>query len=84
MPNGGVPLHMVVRPPQSDLVIHCEEAHLSIYRKTEWDADGTDASPIATLDEAACGGIAWFLQHWIVDKELLQPGYNLPGFEFEY
>ena len=86
MPNGGVPINMVIHPHESDLVIYCYSGLLSIYQKDVWDAEGTEGKPLAQLSERECGALAWFLEYWISDKRKLAPGYNqrLENFKFSF
>jgi hypothetical protein len=87
MPNGGVPIHMVLYPKDnSPYVIYCKAGQMSLYDRDAWDREGIKGKPLCvfTGDEGAT--IAWFLKHWLGD-DALQPGYSMRdrvNAEFEF
>ncbi len=68
MPNGGVPMHMVLTPAQgTSVVLYCKGAELRIIRRDDWERQKADAAPLATL--SACEGrvLERFLRYWLQD-----------------
>jgi len=79
MPNGGVPIHMVLHPSKGEgCVLYCHGGTLHIYDQPEWNARGARGTPQATLSEADCAALAWFLRYWLGDARL-KPAYEMPG-----
>jgi hypothetical protein len=71
MPNGGVPLHMILRPKQCrNIVIYCYGGEMRLYSQSEWDAKKSDGTPMATLTESEGAALAGFLQYWLGDWRL--------------
>lgn len=81
MPNGGVPMNMVIRPRGSSIVIECRGAEVRIFDRAQWETGG--AEPIAELSTEDAGALAWFLAYWAGEKRV-QPGYRREGFDFDY
>jgi hypothetical protein len=70
MPNGGVPLHMILRPRDgSPIVLHAEGAKLAIHSADLWDRDKTNAAPLAVISEAEAFVLSRFLRYWLADTE---------------
>jgi hypothetical protein len=51
---------------------------LRIYLSADWDKRGTEADPLAAMDQREAGYIAWFVKYR-VGEDKLQPGYHKPG-----
>lgn len=84
MPNGGVPMHMVLYPKDgSEIVIYCHAGDLKIYTRKAWDEIKSQAQPLATLSESEGAAIAWFLRYWLGDGRLA-PGYNMRDVNAEF
>ena len=70
MPNGGVPLHMVLEPKHSsEWVVYCRAATINVYAKDEWHARGSAGTPVLSVDEKEARALVGFLGYW-----LHQPG----------
>jgi hypothetical protein len=68
MPNGGVPMHMVLIPIQeSGVVLYCQGAELRIISKADWDAQKANAPPLATLTPKEGLVLERFLRYWLQD-----------------
>ena len=66
MPNGGVPMHMVLRPQSSRAhVVYCEGARMKIFTKDAWDQRG---EPEVVLDEKEAKAVQRFLRYWAQDS----------------
>jgi hypothetical protein len=77
MPNGGVPMHMILYPREgSDTVLYCEGGVLRIFDRAEWDLRKASGAPRATLSEADGAALAWFLRYWLGESRL-RPGYQM-------
>lgn len=85
MPNGGVPLHMVLHPRDgTETVVYCEGGRIRLYKRSDWDAGGRDATPSLELTEDEGRAIAWFLRYWLGERTL-RPGYQMrPMVEAEF
>lgn len=84
MPNGGVPIHMVLYPRSGDVVFYCVAGELRVYQREEWARDRATAQPICVLSTSEAGALAWQLKYWLGDGAL-QPGYRMSGrLEAEY
>ena len=77
MPNGGVPINMVLRPKHGEVVIYCHAGDLRVFAREAWEKEGSDARPIFSLTRAEAGALAWQLEHWL-DGTHFRPGYNMP------
>lgn len=77
MPNGGVPMHMVLYPTDgAHTVVYCHAGIVQIYDRAEWDANKSKGVPRLTLTEPESAALAWFLRYWLGEARL-QPGYNM-------
>lgn len=76
MPNGGVPIHMVLRPRAGSVVIYCVGGAMAVFDRAAWDSQGADAAAIFRLTEAESAALAWQLKYWLGDARL-QPGYHM-------
>lgn len=66
MPNGGVPIHMVLTPSQgSKVVLYCEGTELRIISKDDWDAQKRKANPLAVLTPEEGIVRERFLRYWL-------------------
>jgi hypothetical protein len=77
MPNGGVPIHMVLYPKDgSPFVLYCKGGQLTLYNRDVWEREKTAGATLCTLtlDEAAA--VAWFLKYWLGESSL-RPGYEM-------
>ena len=81
MPNGGVPIHMVIE--SGAIVIYCHAAQVQVFSADAWHQNGSEGIPLATLDPEDSGVLAWFIREW-AGEELLQPSYRREGFAFDY
>lgn len=76
MPNGGIPMHMVLHPRDGDVVIHCQGGEMRIISKDEWGRDGVKAATICTLSNPEGAALAWHLRYWL-GEAALKPGYRM-------
>lgn len=86
MPNGGVPMHMVLTPTEkSAVVLYCKGAELRLISKADWDAQQANATPLATLTPKEGLVLERFLRYWLQDTEN-GPLYHEQGVgaEFDY
>lgn len=69
MPNGGVPMNLLLRPSGSDShVIFCQGATMKVIAKDEWDKAKRDAQACLTLNEAEAQVLERFLRYWLRDN----------------
>ncbi len=69
MPNGGVPMHMVLTPQESDAyVVYCRGAELRVIAKSDWDKSGAASDPSLALTEVEVQVLERFLRYWLHDK----------------
>jgi hypothetical protein len=47
MPNGGVPIHMILRPATGGWVVHCHGTEMRLIEETEWDASKRTLDPLS-------------------------------------
>lgn len=84
MPNGGVPIHMMLYPRQgSDVVIYCHAGEMRIFSRKDWEVKGVHANPIAIISESESAALAWVLKYWLGD-ERLKPGYRMSDITAEF
>ena len=87
MPNGGVPLHMVLYPKDgSQTANHCEAGRVKVYAKADWQARHREATPLLQLTEDEARALAWFLRYWLGEQTLI-PGYQMKALvqaEFDF
>jgi hypothetical protein len=77
MPNGGVPMHMVLHPKDgSDLVLYCQGGELRLYERTTWEKEKVQGTPLCVLTKDEGAALAWFLKYWL-GEHTLQPGYDM-------
>ena len=68
MPNGGVPINMLLKPSTpSEYVVRCHGAELSIMKAADLQAGGA-ASAVLTLDREETLALVRFLRHWLPDE----------------
>ena len=78
MPNGGVPIHMILHPAAGTLVLYCEGGVLRIYDRETWARERRKATPLATLSREDGAALGWFLRYWL-GEDALRPGYQMRG-----
>jgi len=84
MPNGGVPINMVLYPKDgSDLVLYCRAGIIQIFTRKDWDEKKAQAEPLATFSESEGAATAWFLRYWL-GEDRLKPGYNMRDIDTEF
>lgn len=77
MPNGGVPMHMVLYPRDgSPYVLYLHAGILRLYDRSDWDAQKSAAPPLLVLTKSEDAALAWFLKYWLGDAAL-RPGYEM-------
>lgn len=86
MPNGGVPIHMVMIPKGGNgTVLHCRGAEMRFYRGEDWERSHTEATPKVVLDKDEALVLARFLSYWLHDpsraNEVL---YKRTGVDVEF
>ncbi|MFM7132711.1 MAG: hypothetical protein ACKO0W_00165 [Planctomycetota bacterium] len=65
MPNGGVPITMILRPRRGGVVVIGHSGVVSVYARAEWEAAGSRATPIFRLTEAEGRVLASHIEHWV-------------------
>ena len=79
MPNGGVPMHMILYPKDgSPYVIYCKGGEMLLYDRNVWDQEKASGTPLCTFTEVEGAAIAWFLKYWL-GEHALRPGYDMHG-----
>ena len=77
MPNGGVPMHMILYPKDgSQYVLYCQGGSLRIFAKEEWQRNKVKGVPLLTLTNHEGAAIGWFLKYWL-GEHALRPGYDM-------
>jgi hypothetical protein len=84
MPNGSVPLHMVIRPKGSDTsVLYCQGANVRVVPKDEWEKHSVQAASSLILNAAGARVLERFLRYWLQDHGD-GPIYRPPGVDVDY
>jgi hypothetical protein len=84
VPNGGVPIHMALKPRRGGgHVLYCHGARLHVLTETEWEKAKTGGTPLVYLDSEECLILERFLRYWLSDQQE-GPIYNQLGIEVEY
>jgi hypothetical protein len=65
MPNGGVPLHMILYPHDGDVVIYCRGAEVRVIPRMAWQQDKAAANPLCTLNDAESDALLRHLRYWL-------------------
>ncbi|MGD9890631.1 MAG: hypothetical protein AB7R89_05500 [Dehalococcoidia bacterium] len=68
MPNGGVPLHMAIRPRDGSVVLYCRGASLFVVPWAEWEQHPGPEGAICTLDAEEARVLTRFLRYWLQDS----------------
>ena len=77
MPNGGVPIHMILYPKASPAyVIYARAGILRVYDRSAWREQKSQAAPLLELNDAEGGALAWFLKYWL-GEATIRPGYDM-------
>ena len=85
MPNGGVPVHMVMTPKGGDgTVLHCEGAAMAFYRGEDWAASHANATPLVRLDEDEALVLARFLSYWLHEPSGAEVLYKRAGVDVAF
>ena len=78
MPNGGVPMHMILHPQQApDLVIYCRAGVMHLFSREEWEAKKAKGTPMATLAEPESAALAGFVKYWLGESRLSAATLNV-------
>ena len=83
MPNGGIPMNMLLRPKHGGHVIYCHGAVLKVFSKEEWDKSKSQGEPVLVLEQSESLVIERFLRYWLNDKGE-RPIHHQEGLEVEY
>jgi hypothetical protein len=75
MPNGGVPMHMVLYPKDGGFVFYCRGGELRIVARDAWDRQKGDAPALCALTKAEAGALASHLGYWL--GALVRPGHAM-------
>jgi hypothetical protein len=81
MPNGGVPMHMILHPKSDDVVILCSAGEVKVFTSEDWESDRARAQPLATLSRAEAAALAGFIRHWAGERS---PTYRGPDVRSEF
>jgi hypothetical protein len=76
MPNGGVPMHMILYPKSGEYVLYCRGGELRIIARDAWQREKWAAAPLVTLSSAEGAALAWHLRYWL-GEDALHPGYDM-------
>lgn len=86
MPNGGVPLHMALKPHLGeDYVFYARGKDLHLIALDEWEKHGRKATPLLSITPEELRVLTSFVLYWAGDNSA-RPIYSLPGVraEFDY
>lgn len=84
MPNGGVPLHMVLKPKLGEgYVFYAQGKALHLITVDEWEKHGREATPLLSITPAELRVLASFVLHWAGD-ESARPIYSWLGVDVEF
>jgi hypothetical protein len=84
MPNGGVPIHMVLYPATNqNFVVCCEGSKMMVFEIKEWQTQKQNKTPIISFSVDEARALTWFLKYWIGDDKL-KPGYQIKGINTEF
>jgi hypothetical protein len=64
MPNGGVPITMILRPKAGDVVVVGHSATVTVYPRQAWEAEGVRAAPIFEMTGAEGRVLAKHIAYW--------------------
>jgi hypothetical protein len=69
MPNGGVPISMVIRPASGGWVIYCHASELRVIESEEWEkAPWGEVTPTLVLSAEESLVLERFLRYWLDDR----------------
>ena len=86
MPNGGIPIHMVLKPRSSkDTVVYCHGAEVKVFAAENWENSHASADPVLTLNRDEALVLERFLKYWL-EGEVAGEGvlYRREGVDVEF
>jgi hypothetical protein len=86
MPNGGVPLHLILTPKTNpNHVVHIKGTTLNVYDKEDFESNGhTKAVAILTLNDNETLCICEFLNHWFYKADLSRCEYKGVNVDYDH
>ncbi len=69
MPNGGVPMHMMLYPKSAPYVFYCKGGVLKVIARARWQELLSDAPPIVELDREESALLMRFMHYWLKGDE---------------
>jgi hypothetical protein len=67
MPNGGVPIHMALKPSDGEVVLSCQGASLRVIPWDEWRERKHAGRELCRLTRAEAMVLQRFLRYWLQD-----------------
>jgi hypothetical protein len=84
MPNGGIPLHMILKPSLGEgYVFYARGSTLHLISADAWAKHGPEAVPLLSITPDELRVLAAFIQHWS-DGTNTGPVYSAPGVNVEF
>jgi hypothetical protein len=81
VPNGGIPIHMIMRPRGSNMVVYCYAGEIAIYTSEEWEANARKGEPVMKLNREESAALSGFLRYWLGEQG---PIHRRGDFDIEY
>jgi hypothetical protein len=86
MPNGGVPIHMILRLKNNpEIVIYSFSGNLLFFSREEWETNSLEVrKPIIAINESEAKVMAWFIDYWVGNSKHYESTYGLDGVDVQY
>lgn len=72
---------MILRPKESEVVVHCRSGALEVFQLADWDLDRSNAESICSLDASEAAALAAFIRYWTGSRP---PINRMPNVDSEY
>jgi hypothetical protein len=86
MPNGGVPIQLIMRPRASEtMIVYCHGGELKMFARADWDDAGISAEPLLSLTGDEGLVLERFLRYWLEgDRPGQGPVYQRAGVDVAF
>jgi len=84
MPNGGVPINMILSAGDGQYILHCYAAQIRVFSRSEWEKE-KGCTPMFVLKKNESLVLERFLRYWLQDTEdgpIYRPDHVKVDYEF--
>lgn len=86
MPNGGVPIHMVLYLKNNpEIVVYSFGGNLLVFNRNDWETlPHSDLKPMIEISKDETKMLAWFIDYWVGNTEHYEGTYEHDGVNVTY